>query len=215
MTPSINLGLHMRKRRFEDISSKFHFAFIDETTNNSSLTNYDPWFTVSKLISDFNKNRFIRVAASTVKLLDESMSAYKPRKDKTGGLPNISYIQRKPEPLGTEFKSVCCGVTGIMLHLEIQRGKGEMDKRSEYFVEFGATSSCAIRCMKATVNCGQNLENHTTNIFMGDSWFSSIKTADAIADYGQEWVGPVKTAHKFYPKLELEAKMKNWPGGMH
>ena len=42
---------------------------------------------------------------------------------KNGGLPNISYIIRKLEPLGTEFKSVCCPVTGVLTHLEIQRGK--------------------------------------------------------------------------------------------
>jgi hypothetical protein len=53
------------------------------------------------------------IAASVIKLLDESMSAWCPRKDKTGGLPNISFILRKPEPLGTEFKSMSCFVTGI------------------------------------------------------------------------------------------------------
>jgi hypothetical protein len=31
---------------------------------------------------------------------DESMSAWVPRTSKTGGLPNISFIKRKPEPLG-------------------------------------------------------------------------------------------------------------------
>ena len=41
------------------------------------------------------------------------MSAWRPRKDKTGGLPNISFILRKPEPLGTEFKSMACSLTGI------------------------------------------------------------------------------------------------------
>ena len=32
------------------------------------------------------------------------MSAIVPRTTPTGGLPTISYIMRKPEPLGTEFK---------------------------------------------------------------------------------------------------------------
>ena len=51
------------------------------------------------------------------------MSAFKPRTTKTDGLPNISYIARKPKPLGTEFKTVCCGLSGIMVQMEIQRGK--------------------------------------------------------------------------------------------
>ena len=51
------------------------------------------------------------------------MSALRPHTSKNGGLPNISYIIRKPEPLGTEFKTVCCPVTGVMTRMEIQRGK--------------------------------------------------------------------------------------------
>ena len=30
----------------------------------------------------------------------------------TGGLPNISFIKRKPEPLETEFKTIVDGMTG-------------------------------------------------------------------------------------------------------
>jgi hypothetical protein len=67
----------------------------------------------SKFIAAFNQNRANLIAASVIKLLDEFMSAWQPRKDKTGGLPNISFILRKPEPLGTEFKSMACSVTGI------------------------------------------------------------------------------------------------------
>jgi hypothetical protein len=69
---------------------------------------------VSKWIAECNNNRAYTVAASVIKLLDETMSAWQPRKDKTGGLPNISFILRKPEPLGTEFKSMACSVTGIL-----------------------------------------------------------------------------------------------------
>jgi hypothetical protein len=46
------------------------------------------------------------IAASVIKLLDESKSAWPPCKDKTGGLPNIFFILQKPEPLGTEFESM-------------------------------------------------------------------------------------------------------------
>jgi len=64
-------------------------------------------------IAAFNDIRPKMIAASVIKLLDESMPAWCPRKDKTGGLPNISFILRNPEPLGTEFKSMSCFVTGI------------------------------------------------------------------------------------------------------
>jgi hypothetical protein len=80
-------------------------------TKKPALPNHDPWYMVSKLIAEFNGNRKIIVAASVFKLLYESMSAWHPRKTKTGGLPNISFILRKPKPLSTEFKSMACSAT--------------------------------------------------------------------------------------------------------
>lgn len=66
---------------------------------------------------NIEKNRAKTVAASVTKLLDESMSAWRPRKDKTGGLPDISFILQKPEPLGTEFKCMACSLTGIFFFI--------------------------------------------------------------------------------------------------
>ena len=109
MCPPIDLSPHMAFRRFEDIKAFFPQAFSDIDKSSD-----DPWYMVSKWIAEFNNNRAKTVAASVIKLLDETMSAWRPRKDKTGGLPNISFILRKPEPLGTEFKSMACSVTGIL-----------------------------------------------------------------------------------------------------
>jgi hypothetical protein len=143
------------------------------------------------------------------------MSAWRPRKNKTGGLPNISFILRKPEPLGTEFKTMACSETGIMLYLEIQRGKAEMPKWSAMYRELGATSSCSVRAAKEMANGGQRKTEHRRNCILGDSWFASVKTAEAIHECGHEWIGIVKTSHSLFPKKELEDKMKIWPGGMN
>ncbi len=35
-----------------------------------------------------------------------------PNHDPSGGLPNISFILWKPEPLGTEIKCMACSETG-------------------------------------------------------------------------------------------------------
>ena len=72
------------------------------------------------MVNSFNTNRKSTVAASRFKTLDESMSAYRPQTRKTGNLPNIRYILRKPEPLGTEFKTVASkGSNGPMIYAEI------------------------------------------------------------------------------------------------
>jgi len=113
LSPVIDLSPYMSMRWFEDIKSYFPQAFADFDKANPREANHDPWYKFSKFIAAFNYNRAKMIVASVIKLLDESMSAWCPRKDKTGGLPNIPFILRKPEPLGTEFKSIACSVTGI------------------------------------------------------------------------------------------------------
>ena len=76
--------------------------------------------------------------------MDELMSAWRPRKTKTGGLLNITYILQKPEPLGSEFKCTGCTVGKFKNFLEIQRGKEEMKKR-KYNRNIGATAACMLQ----------------------------------------------------------------------
>ena len=83
----------------------------------------DPWAAVQGFVNDFNTNRKENVASSNRKIADESMSPLKPRSSKNGNLPHLSYIRRKPKPLGSELKTLACALLGIMLYLEIQRGK--------------------------------------------------------------------------------------------
>ena len=55
----------------------------------------------------------------------------------------MSYVARKPEPLGTEFKNIVDGVTGMWLWLEIQEGKHR--RSSKPFQELDSTSACGMR----------------------------------------------------------------------
>ena len=55
-----------------------------------------------------------------------------------GDLPHLSYILRKPEPLGTEFKTVTCYVTGDLFFIDIDIGK-EGTKDRNYHMELGDT----------------------------------------------------------------------------
>ena len=66
------------------------------------------------------------ISASFMKVGDESMSTIRFRATAKVSLPHLSYISRKPEPLGTEFKIVACYVTGALLFIEVQRGKEGM-----------------------------------------------------------------------------------------
>ena len=63
----------------------------------------DPWWQFCTA-ENYNKNRRNTIKPSLVKVFDKSMSAFRPRMSRFGNLPHLSLIERKPEPLGTEFK---------------------------------------------------------------------------------------------------------------
>ena len=84
---------------------------------------------------------------------------------------------------------------------------------AEYGNDFGGTVACSKRMAKATVrNNIHDCDDAVKNMWIGDSWFASVKTAVEIAPFGN-FIGIVKTAHSFYPKKWIENKMKDWPAG--
>ena len=102
-----------------------------------------------------------------------------------------------------------------MIHAEVQEGKLYMKDRP-YFRQYGATASCSVRMALATAHCGQREDTNIRQLFYGDSWFASFRTAAAITEEcDAEFVGIIKTAHKGYPKAYIESKMKTWPPGTH
>jgi len=117
------------------------------------------------MLDEYNANRREVLHSDGDSTLDESMSAYQPRLNKLGGLPNISFIKRKPQPIGTEFKTICDTETGVMKFKEVQEGKEAM-RLKEYSITHGVTSGCTIRLAQA---CSPG-----TTVF-GDSCFGSGK----------------------------------------
>jgi hypothetical protein len=98
----------------------------------------------NKLFDDFNQARRDRFARGRPITEDESMSGWCPQTTATGGLPNLSFIPRKPVPLGTEVKSACCATTGVMVYAELMKGKDAM-KVADFAGEFGVNAAIALR----------------------------------------------------------------------
>ena len=132
---------------------------------------------------------------------------------------------RKPEPLGTEFKCLVDGMTGNMIWLEICEGKERM-KNKEFVRELGATSSCVMRGsssvrnfdfipdeLDATDEADTIPSDTRKRLWMGDSWFGSVRSAANLSLAGQHCIMQVKTAHSRFPKSFLDEKMKDYPGG--
>ena len=98
---AVNLGTKganfIAESRFMDIKEHLQHAF-------EGLNPDDPWNEIRPLIDAFNANRRRVVAASATQVVDESMSPFQLRTTKSSKLPHLSYVARKPKPLGTEFK---------------------------------------------------------------------------------------------------------------
>ena len=119
------------------------YLFADKRKKGS-----DPWWQLVGGIDGFNEVREKNVSSGFVITLDESMSAFKPQTTKTGNLPHLSFIQRKPEPLGTEYKnSAETSTLDVFLYTELQRGKQEM-KNAEFAQQLKATTACTKRLVK-------------------------------------------------------------------
>ncbi len=198
----------MKEERFNDLRREFSWVMSNQTGEPDD----DPWWRILSFVEEFNESRYKHVAASRWKILDELMSAFVPRSD-TGGLPNLTFIIRKPEPLGTEMKCVADPETGIMLGLEIQRGKKGM-KQLELNKKLGATALCVARLTGLTSGSGQLHEDADHyEVFAGDSWFSSVRTAEYMSTRGFHFIGQVKNAHKRFPKEWLNTAMEDMVEG--
>ena len=86
---------YMSFYRFKSFREFFPHIFGDETIKDA-----DPWWQFSPAVEEFNEIRRDEIVACKWISVDEMMSAWRPRKTALGNLPNISFIARKPEPLG-------------------------------------------------------------------------------------------------------------------
>jgi hypothetical protein len=64
------------------------------------------------------------------------------------GFTSLSFIKHKPQPLGTELKSVCEGTFGICVYIEVQKGKVAM-ARKKWCNRYTATTACTVRLCDA------------------------------------------------------------------
>ena len=128
------------------------------------------------------------------------ISAIRFRTTAKGNLPHLSYIFRKPEPLGTNFKTFACYVTGALLFIEVKIRK-EWIKYSHYQHDMGSTAACTKRMMEATKGVGKkSIKGVTKYCLLFDSWFNSKNAAEAEMEMGAELIGMVKTNTKGFCK---------------
>eukprot|EP00957_Ditylum_brightwellii_P014640 1103130-Ditylum_brightwellii.AAC.1 len=125
------------------------------------------------------------------------MAVYCSHTAKTGGLSHLSYVEKKPEPLETEFSNVACSKTAGLDNTFLNQ-----------------TSAVSSQYISLTLQYKQNTCQESKG-FMGDSWITSAPTAESIDRKGGRFKGVVKIGHGFYPKDGFEDLMAPFLGGAH
>eukprot|EP01047_Picozoa_sp_COSAG01_P030515 COSAG01_NODE_2130_length_8363_cov_5.120523_5_plen_379_part_00 len=87
--PDFNVA--MNKSQFDIIRRYAHCAFDGGKVS-------DPWNPFRGFVDQYNEHMKAFIQLGRYYIHDESMGPWKPRADKYGGLPHLSYIQRKPMP---------------------------------------------------------------------------------------------------------------------
>lgn len=133
-----------------------------------------PWDCFLPFVQAFNQKR--RELLRTVYLLmDESMSAWRPKTSASGGLPNITYEPRKPKPLGTMFKNGVEATTGIMVTQDIVEGSAAQKER-KYAGDVSSLpkKEAIMNHVAETLRLCESANLVDGGWVGGDAWFGSI-----------------------------------------
>ena len=110
-----NIGSKYMK---EYIFKEFKY-FLSCLWADPSKERTDDWWQIISLENLFAENQKKMILSSNLKILNESMSAFRPQTRATGNLLHLSHNLCKPEDLGTEFKNLACAQIYVMLCIKI------------------------------------------------------------------------------------------------
>lgn len=164
------MGVH----RFEFILKHLKFGDGDLNVNEDKLYH-------SKCFVEMLHRKWATTISPGHKLtVDESMFPWYGRNKYQGGMPNVMKIKRKPKGVGCKVRTLCDTKSNIILRMEINEGK-EIMAGKDHQRELGAGTSTLLRITKPFHGTGR--------IVLADSWFASMKSANALLGVGLYFVG--------------------------
>ena len=119
-------------------------------------------------------------------IIDESMIFWG-----GGGNVHLTWLPRKPTPMGACMKLAACDSGGVMLRVEVMESK-VVDRKRPFFKEWVASTG--------TTLCPAQLWFGSSCVIFGDSWFGSYKTVHTLMGFWLYSILNVKTGHKHFPK---------------
>ena len=183
---------HMSFNQFQQITRALNLPTAPEPRNAAQPDSFRP---VRKFMEACNTRWQDAYEPATHIVVDETMLFW------TGqGEAHLTYLPRKPTPLGIMFKTLVDGESCVLLNMEPCEGK-EVDRRKEFMDTMKRQSTATtLRLAKPWFNTGR--------IVVGDSWFGSCQTVEELLENGLYSVMCVKTAHSGYPKEKVREACK-------
>ena len=124
---SIEYGAPYRLHQFMS-GKRFHVLNQALTfTDMPTPTYLDKFYPVRQMIDAFNANMARKFHPGWVCCLDESMMEWTER----WSCPGWMYVPRKPTPAGNEYHTICCGICGVLFHLELVYAKDHPPQRGQ------------------------------------------------------------------------------------
>ena len=111
------------------------------------------------------------------------------------GSAHLTYIPRKPTPLGIMLKTLVDTSSGVLLNAELMEAADDM-RDKEYVKEWGQTTATTLRLTSPYQGKGK--------VLIIDSWFGSTRTAYSLKHLqGTYTIANVKQNSRGFPKKEL------------
>jgi hypothetical protein len=165
-----------------------------------------PWVIFEECLASFNQKRS-NLVRSALLMLDESMSGWRPKTSRLGGLPNYTFEPRKPILLGTMLRNGVECTSGVLVFQDIVQPP-EVQARKAYQ---GVVSSLPNQ---------PDIVAHTAEVLRqvegagleeggwvgGDAWFGSMmSTVETKIRLKVDSTWIIKNNQTYYPMRALHA----------
>jgi hypothetical protein len=177
-----------------------------------------PWEIFLPLLQEMNKMR-AQLFDVNLLMMDESMSGWRPKTSKLGGLPNYTYEPRKPVPLGTMFRNSVECISGCLIYQDVVQ-LPEVQHRKDFYE------------LPSSLPGNQEIKSHTAEVLRqvegsglkqggwvgGDAWFGSVMTCVEVwKRFGVYSTFIIKNNSNMFPMQQMFAVLKarygNKPAG--
>ena len=176
------LNNFMPRNRFDEIGQCLGFTDI-----NPPPVYTDKFFLIRQMVKEWNENMARVFSPGWVSCLDESMMEW----TNMYSCPGFMYVPRKPHPLGNEWHTIACGISGILYCVELVEGKDAPPEIKPDFINLGKTPSLLLRLTRKLFGTGK--------VVILDSGFCVLQGLIELAKKGV-YASSVIKKRRYWPK---------------